>query len=196
MNEASDFPKHPAGRVVPRFVGGAAVVVGCGALAALVFGFPEETRLFPRVVLIKANAAIAFILSGGALFLLQVPGQRTRQTARICALVVGGIALLTMAEYSIGRNFGIDEFVMRDRGAGLGNPHPGRMALNSAAGFALFAGALWLMSATTWSARRIFPLMGLGAMVEATGRAAMLGYLSVIRAGYSSWGSTVMPHQL
>ena len=193
MNVPSDSPKRPAGRVVPRVVGGVTLVLGCVVLAGLAFGFPAVSDLIRRVMPIKANTAIAFILSGGALFLLQERGQRVRTAVRVCALVVCVIALLTLVEYATGRSLGIDEFVLSDHNDSPGNPHPGRMAVNSAAGFFLFAGALWLMSGTAWNARRISLLMGFGALVVATGLVAMLGYLAGVRTGYSWWGPTVMP---
>jgi len=193
MNAPSEITKRPAGRIVPRLVGGVVLVVGSVVLAGAAFGFPAVMNWLPKVMFIKANAAIAFVLGGGALILLQVPGRRARVAVRVCALVVGGIAWLTLAEYAGGWDFGIDEWFLRDRSAAPGSPHPGRMALNSAGGFVLFAGALWLMSGTTWKARRISLLMGLGALVVATGLVAMLGYLAGIRAAYSWWGPTAMP---
>ena len=193
MNEPSEISKGSAGQLVPRLVGGLAVLLGCVVVAGLAFGFSGVRDWFPKVLSVKANAAIAFMLGGGALILLEVPGRRARVALRVGVLVVAALAMLTLMEYASGWDLGIDQLVLRDGGAAAGNPHPGRMAVNSAAGFLLFAGALWLMSGTHWNARRISWLMGLGALVMTTGLVAMLGYLAGIRAGYSWWGPTVMP---
>lgn len=192
MNAFHDTPSHSADRLVSWVIGGVALVMGCMVLADCFFGISAAGCWFPQVMSIKANTAVAFILSGVALFLMHLPGRRARHAMRICALMVGALASLTLAEHVGALNCGIDEWVSRDPGAASGSPHPGRMALNSAVGFVLFAAALWLMGGTRWTARRISLLMVLGVLVGTTGLTALLGYLAGIRVGYSWWGPTVM----
>lgn len=174
-------------------MGGGVVVVGCVVLTGWVLGIHALTSLIPWGWTMKANTALAFILCGVALLLLQLPGAWARLVARSCALVVGAVALLTLVEYVCSCNFGIDEFVLRDHGQWGGIAHPGRMAPNTATALVLQATALWLMSLTVRTARRSWLLALLGSLVLAIGLIAMLSYLAEFRAGYSWWNLTAMP---
>ncbi len=184
---------RPAGSALPWLVSGVVVVVGSVVLAGWVLGQQALTHPIPGAATMKANAALAFIFSGGVLLLLQRPGAWARRAARLGTLVLGGIALLTLAEYAGGWNFGIDEFLCRDSGPLLGTEHPGRMAPNAAIGFVLTAAALWLMGRTACNARQTLIVACLGALMVALGGVAMLGYLAEFRVGYSWWNLTSMP---
>ena len=176
-----------------RIVGAVMIAVGCLALASWASGMYELTYLVHRTGTMKANVALAFILIGTSLWLLHSPGQRARNVARVCVLVIGGIALITLAEYASGWNAGIDEFLFRDNGPRPGFAHPGRMVPNAAIGLMLIALALWLMSETTGNARRPWFLACLGTFVSLIGLLAMLGYLAEFKAGYTWWDLTEMP---
>jgi len=178
---------------LPWLVSGVVVVVGSVVLAGWVLGQQALTHPIPGAATMKANAALAFIFSGGVLILLQRPGAWARRAARLGTLVLGGIALLTLAEYAGGWNLGIDEFLCRDRGPLLGTEHPGRMAPNAAIGFVLTAAAFWLMGRTACNARQTLIVACLGALMVALGGVAMLGYLAEFRVGYSWWNLTSMP---
>ncbi len=163
-------------------------MVGCLVLAGWAFGIHPLTNLIPGEVTMKANAALCFILGGGALVLLQMPGAWARHAARLCALVTGGIALLTLAEYATGWDAGIDEFLIRDSGSPVATSHPGRMGPNTAFSFVLMAVAVWLMSQPSRMARGPLILGWLGALVAGIGMFALLGCAAEFSLGYG-WGS-------
>ncbi len=108
----------------------------------------------------KANAAIAFLLSGVSLWLLHKEGKKVKrralkrnhrfmlsrpQTAQLCALTVVLIGLLTLSQYLFGWNLGIDQLLLREQPGAVGTSHLGRMAPNTALNFILLGLALELL---------------------------------------------------
>jgi PAS domain S-box-containing protein len=181
---------RPRRHTLLSVVGIVVAIAGCMVLAGWASGIPWLTCLIPGTVTMKANTALAFALSGAALLFLQTPGKGARRLAPSCALLAGGIALLTLGEYATGWNFAIDELLFPDPGAMTS--HPGRMAPNTATSFVLTSAALWLMSRPAGNARRPRILGWLGALVIVIGLMAMLGYLVGFSAGYRWWKLTGM----
>ncbi len=190
-----DAPSGSIGRSVGstflQIIGGVVAIVGCVVLLGWALGIQGLTSLIPGSVTMKANAALAFVLSGGALFLLPMPGAGARRAARVGVVAVGGIALLTLGEYVAGWNFGIDQLLFSDPGT-IATSHPGRMAPNAAICFVLTAAALWLMCRPAGNARRPLILGWLGSVVIAVGLLAMLGYIVGFSGGYRWWNFTGM----
>jgi PAS domain S-box-containing protein len=139
----------------------------------------------------KPNAAIAFLLCGSAMMLLQRPNRKTALLAQVCGVAAAGLGVLTLTEYLTGWNLGIDELLFPDRGA-IANLHPGRMAPNTAGVFVVIGLAVWLMGRPTGNPRRPAILAILGSIVSLTGLLAILGYLSRISTGYRWWSQTAM----
>ena len=175
-----------------RIAGGVAGLTGAVVLAGWALGIHALTNLIPGTVTMKANTALAFVLSGGAMFFLQVPAGWARRVARLGALAAWALALLTLVEYSTGWNPGLDELLFRDTGPTIATSHPGRMAPNTAICFVLTAAALGLMSRPAGKARRPLILGALGLLVGAMGGAAVFGCLAGFRGGYGWWRLTGM----
>jgi len=123
------------------------VALGVAVLFAWTFGVDVLEDVLPCFVRMKANTAIAFILSGLSLALIEHErsGRSTRRVARLLAAIVVLIALLTLAEYLVGVDIGIDQVLFADP-ARTPFPPPGRMAPNGALCFALVGAALVLLS--------------------------------------------------
>ncbi len=175
-----------------RLVGGAVAVVGGLVLAGWAFGIEALISPIPGAVTMKANAALGFILSGSALFLLQVPNAWARRAAQGGALATGGLALLTLFEYATGRSIGIDELLLRDTGATVAASHSMRMAVNASICFVLTAAALGVMSWPPGNARRPLILGCLGTLVVGIGLFAVLGDAAEFDPGYGWWRLTGM----
>ena len=94
----------------------------------------------------KANSALAFVLTGLAILFLTFHGKRSRNFARFSSLAVGTIALLTLFEYVTGTNLRIDELLASDPLLDPNSSAPGRMGVNTALCFALTATSLWLVT--------------------------------------------------
>ncbi|MEI8039631.1 MAG: PAS domain S-box protein, partial [Verrucomicrobiota bacterium] len=158
-----------------------------------VLRIPALTYLIPGTGTMTANEAVAFVLAGAALWLLQLPGAWAHLTARVCVLGVGGLALATLMEGASGWNLGINEFFCHVAGPQVGAVCPGCMALNDAAGFLLLAVALGLMSRPAGKPCRSWIFAAVGGLVMGIGFVALLGYLAEFRAGYSWWNGMMMP---
>jgi PAS domain S-box-containing protein len=130
---------------VSQVTGGIVVTVGFLVLAGRLFGVsaPEDTFLG---VTMKANTALAFMLSGISLWILSArpKNQRIDLLARVCAAFTVLIGVLTLGEYVFGRNFGMDQLLFRDV-VTAESTHPGRMSLSGALNFSLLGVALLLL---------------------------------------------------
>jgi PAS domain S-box-containing protein len=98
----------------------------------------------------------------------------------LCAAVVFLIGMVTLAEYALERDLGIDQLVF-NVDSGL---NPGRMAINTAAMFALSGVALGMMTTRRLRTRT---LVMLAAGILAVAFLSLCGYLTELEAAYS-WG--------
>ncbi len=121
----------------------------------------------------KANAALAFILSVASLWLSAGESDNLRRrAAQLCAGLVILIGLLTLTEHFLGRELGIDQLLFKDAAAGAGEANPGRMDAATAALFLLVGAELGFLAAAVEA--RIFQSIAL-----VTGVASLLAF-----AGY------------
>ncbi|BAY10654.1 hybrid sensor histidine kinase/response regulator [Calothrix sp. NIES-2098] len=135
-----------------------AIAIFIGGLVLLGWGLDIEFLkcvCYDGFVTMKANTALGFILSGVSLWLAQnlksQKGASLHHNAlylwgsRLCALAVTIIGLLTVIQYIVGGNFGIDELLFRDSPSALLTVQPGRMGLNTALDFMLVGRSLELL---------------------------------------------------
>src|SRR2546430_11555270 len=97
----------------------------------------------PGLVPMMPDTAVAFVLLGLTLWLRPWNSPLSRGLAWASVTIVTVIALLTLAEYAGGWNFGIDELIFREPDP-AGELRPGRMAVATATGLLLAAAALVL----------------------------------------------------
>ncbi len=171
----------------------AVMLIGSGVLAVWLLGIDSLIPFPPGETAMKANSALAFIISGIALLFLQTPGPTTSHRIRVCALAVAALSLLTLAQYLTGINFLFDDlFVHAD--LRTGPAAAGRMSPAAALSFLLTAGALGWMSKPQWETRPS-PLIPsyLGACVFVIGSVASIGYLAGFNAWRAWWNPTGMP---
>lgn len=134
----------------------------------------------PAFVAMVYNTALSFLLSG--LGLLSVAFKRP-----LPAVASGGLVallgLLTLLQYALGVDLGIDRFLMEPYIA-VQTPAPGRMALPTALNFTLLGAALLLTGrGPAWRWRPT--VVGfLSSVVLAVSLTALLGYLMGIDAAY------------
>jgi diguanylate cyclase (GGDEF)-like protein/PAS domain S-box-containing protein len=112
--------------------------VGCLVLIGWAWNIAALKSILPGLASMKSNAALLFILSGISLW-TQVKG-KTWRIAKVCAFIVTLGGFLTLGEYMLNRDFGIDQFLFRDYA--IGSLHPGRMAPSTALAFLLIGLAL------------------------------------------------------
>jgi PAS domain S-box-containing protein len=145
--------------------------------AAVLLGWLLDVSLLKSVmagaVQMKANTAVALLLSGVALFLCAEDRLRMPPVAVLApALAVALMGAVTGAQYVGGFDVGIDELLFRDRAQAY-NKFPGRMSPYTAAAFVLFGAGMAALHA-----RRLRPLGRVAAcLVGLIGVGSLLGYL-------------------
>ncbi len=111
--------------------GAICVVVGLLVLTGWALDVPTLESCVPGLPAMKANTALAFVLAGISLLLSQreerEPKLVRRYAALVCALSVTAMGLLTLGEYALGKDFGIDQLLFRDWRGSSGPFPPGRI---------------------------------------------------------------------
>jgi PAS domain S-box-containing protein len=166
----------------PRTAAALSVAVGAIALAGWVLDIRLLTSLSPDWPTMKANTASCFVLVGVSLWLpVDQPADEradiARHLQRVCALAASLIALITLLEYALGRNLGIDELLVSDAWTGP-SADPGRMSPATAVNFALIGFALLLLGDNQRRSWRLAELL--------TGIAALTAFASAIAYMYGS----------
>lgn len=131
-----------------NFSKAAAVAVAViGGLVLLGWALDSEVlkSTLPGLVTMKTDTALSFVLAGFSLWSLgSGPGGLFRRLGWGCAVVVALVGLLTLSEYALGWNLGIDELLARDQRGGVGTAQPGRMSHIGALNLLLIGVALLL----------------------------------------------------
>jgi len=160
--------------------------IGCLVLVGWILDIAVLKSLSPDWVSMKASTAVAFVLTGIALWLSQAKRARFRPgryVARGAASAVAAAGLLTLAEYASGWNLGIDQLLFTEPSGTVRTIYPGRMAPNTALNFLLIGLALILLDVQTRRGHRpAHYLIGLGGIVALV---ALLGYLYDASSLYS-----------
>lgn len=115
----------------------AAVVMATGllVLAGWVMDLPFLKGPVAGLVQMKVNAAVGLFAMGASLFFLTLrPSTGRRRVAGLAGGTSVLIGVLTLVEYLLGHNLGIDELFFTDRQA-VATVHPGRPAPQTAIAF-------------------------------------------------------------
>src|ERR1039457_4267210 len=162
------------------------VLIGSLALLGWLLRIPALTNIFPGLATMKPNTALCFMLAGVSLWLIQLrsgelvnPRIRRIQAARILGGVVGLGGLLTLVEYLLHVNLGIDEAMFHRTLQATGFLHPGRMSGATALGFLLLGTGVMSMSN-----RRSYLAQGFALFASLVGFVACVGCLFGARALY------------
>lgn len=152
-------------------------LIGTVVMAGWFFGIDTLKNILPNTVTMKANTALAFILLGAALWLLQSKRHTSGnlKIARGCALAVFLIGAITLIEYLADWNLGLDQLLFKEGAGAVATSHPGRMAPNTAFMFTLIGLALLLLDVRT--ARGFCPSQGLILVEGAVSFMALMGYV-------------------
>jgi len=160
-----------------RTLGAVAALMGMLVLAGWVSDISWLKSGLPGAVEMKANTALALLLCGSGLVLLpalnaqRVGVARVRAVVCAMAVVLTLLGAVTLLEYVLGWNAGIDELLFLDRAKAF-NVNPGRMSPYSAAAFcALGLALLGLVRSRLRSLVAVLALTVMG-----IGVASILGY--------------------
>ena len=162
------------------------MLVGYAALFGWTFDISVLKSVIPGFATMKANTALVFVLAGLSLWLSQTPEprpSRNRVIAKVSALLVTLIALLTLAEYLMSYDFGIDEILAMDPATQLAL-HPGRMSLATAINFLVLGAALLLLDVEIGHGN--FPSQWLSLFAGFVSLLALIGYAYDVEALYGN----------
>jgi PAS domain S-box-containing protein len=158
-----------------RYMGVAIVALGVMVLFGWMFNIAVLKSVIPGLATMKANAALAFVFAGSALFLNSYHqlSHRTFIIARWLALIVILISVLTLFEHWFGWDLGIDQLLFQDIRV-IPAAHPGRMSLVTAVDFLLIGSALFLLDIET--KRGYCPFQTLALVAGLLAFLAVIGY--------------------
>jgi PAS domain S-box-containing protein len=130
---------------VATWLGGLVAVFGFVVLAAWVIDNQAFfSSLLPHWQTMKANTALGFVMAGAALWLAATRniGATGHTAGRICAILTATLGLLTLAQYALQVDLGIDQILLSHHVSRPGNGPAGRMSQGTAFEFALIGAAL------------------------------------------------------
>jgi PAS domain S-box-containing protein len=136
-------------RLVVNVAATAAGVIGVLVLFGWAAGIDALKTVFPGLASMKPNSAVAFLAAAIALGPASRDGRSRTTSFFACgaALVVALLGTLTLAEYVLGVDPGIDELLFRDPASAAVSLPPGRMSSANAFGFLLLGSALLALHA-------------------------------------------------
>ena len=128
-----------------------AIAIGVFLLAVLVLAARAlETPLHTSAVMssnvaMNANAAVGLAMASLALWLLAKPATAPwrQRVALGCALAVAALGAVTLTEYLLRTDLGIDQLLGHQSSVEINTSNPGRMAPETAFNFALLGAALF-----------------------------------------------------
>ncbi|MBI4713172.1 MAG: response regulator [Planctomycetes bacterium] len=135
-------------RLLGQISGALIAFFGIIALFGWVFDVPILKSISPNLVTIKFNTALAFLLSGIALWLLSRPtlSPKAKPVGYLAAGMVTLIGLLTFSQYLFGWELGIDQFLWTELPGAVATSHLGRMAPATALNFLMLGAAMLLLN--------------------------------------------------
>ncbi len=153
----------------------------------VLFGWYTHNALIiqvsPSFAPMQFNAALNFFLSGLALLCLYL---NTKKTALFIASLIILLCTLTLLEYFLNINLGIDELFMTHY-ITVQTSHPGRMAPNTAFCFLLLCLTIWLHPSSIENTERKLACILLASLIILLGALPLFGYLFDWQTGWSNF---------
>jgi len=146
-------------------------LIGALVLVGWFLDIAALKSVIPGLAAMKPNTALGFLLTGLSLWRQQPGGW----IAKPCALLAAVLGLLTIGEYLLGSDFGIDQILFKDNLKAAGTSFPARMAPNTALSFLFIGGALLFLNYESRTGHRPSQLLALAP--------ALIGLLAI--AGYA-----------
>jgi len=169
-----------------------AMLVGTLVLAGWALDITLLKSISPDWVSMKANTAACFVLLGFALYRVrQAPDQRD-VFASLASLLVALVGLLTLLEYLLGWNAGIDQALFKEATGAVATFSPGRMAPDTALSFLLLSLALAVNSTAHKDRITLLAAAAPALLVASFALAALLYYLTPALGTLGWFGYTVM----
>jgi len=183
----SKFNEHLVIRLktFSEFTGILIVIIGVLVLIGWAFNISILKSPGPGFSTIKTNVGLAFIFIGFSLWLQQTNriNQNNKRIAQILALATALIGLLTLMEYLLGINIGIDQILFKEAAGALNTSSPNRMGFSAA--LSLFIAGVALLLIDVKSIRDYEPVQILAIIGALISLLALIGY---------AYGSSALYH--
>ncbi len=171
-------------RRIIQIIGICVSMIGGIVLVGWIYEIEILKNISSGLVTMKPNTAIAFVFSGFALWLgaVEVPSRTRILWMRVCAAVPSLIGALTLAEYLLALDLGIDQLLFVDS-VSLNNSYPGRMSIVTALSFSLL-GVSFLLIYSKWK-DSVSVFQNFALLAWFISGVALTGYIYDVRALYS-----------
>lgn len=183
LRQALAASRYKLARLFIVWTGISVAMLGLIVVVGWHLHIPTLIQILPTYAPMQYNTALSFLLCGLGLLSLT---REWRHWGSICSIVVMGIGVLTLCQYTFGTNFHIDQLLMRHE-IQIHTSHPGRMGPNTAASFILMGIALGIMSRPVQRAACLLTTGVCGMLIFAIGVIALVGYLTGLQSAYG-WG--------
>jgi signal transduction histidine kinase/CheY-like chemotaxis protein len=152
------------------------IAVGVAVLLGWWTGSVRLQSVFLGSITMKTNTALALLMAGTALLMLQgAPSRLARAGGGLLSVAVALLGLLTLGEHLSGYDFGIDEMLFVEPPGSPATSSPNRMGPPAAVSFTLLGMALLGVQAKTRGGARASKALALGVSVIAV--LPLIGYL-------------------
>ena len=177
-----------------KIAGSCVFVAGMAVLVGWMLDITALKSVFPGLVSMKVNTALGLLLCGGALALLtrEKVAKPIRFSTAVMAVVVITLGTLTLGEYLLGWQLGIDQLLFQDAASLVGTSQPGRMSPATAFCFVLAGCSLLVASRPSAMRLRLPILAALAATVIVVGGLALSGYVTDELFSLRLWNYTGM----
>ena len=172
---------------ITRICCGVVIAIGLSVLLGWWFDSVMLKSVLPGAIAMKPNTAVALGFGALSLLFFTRPTADSKPLLRKLSLAFAVMAVtigaLTLSEYVIGMNLGIDELLFRDSARGtVAGYSAGRMAPISAFNFICLGAALLLLHRPKYTLHA----QGLTACAACTSLLAIIGYVFGVEALYRS----------
>ncbi|HCF30577.1 MAG TPA: hypothetical protein DEV81_26045 [Cyanobacteria bacterium UBA11049] len=167
-----------------------AIAIGCIVLFGWAFEIQILTSVLPNRLAMKASTALGLALSGLSLWRShQQSGRKTRLVAQVCALAVAVLGGLTLSEYVVGWDLGIERLLFQGALGAVATSYPDRISPVTAVLFILVGFALFLKALRS---NRYWFIQVLALITAIISLQVMLGYTYGSQSLFSLASSTQM----
>jgi PAS domain S-box-containing protein len=166
----------------PRYMGAIAALVGVAAIVGWWLHLRALYAPIPQMPMLQPNTALIIVLMG--IGLIAAHSRRTtwpRRASRACAIAVLALATITLLEYILGADLGIDRMIAVGR-ADVVHPFAGRPSPQTTLTFSFAALSLLLSSSSARRRRRAADYLAL--VAGSLGALVLLGSLLDIEQLY------------
>ena len=160
------------------------ILLGLAAIGGWLYQVELLKSVVPGLPTMKFNTALGFVLTGGGLWLAGTRHRPLRYLAALLGLLLIAVGALTLAQYALNQDLGIDQAVVMDTGTLRGSGFPGRMSLITAFAWVVLGCAVILLA----TASRRFEVILAHCLAMLAGAVSILSAAGYAFGAQAFWG--------